>query len=185
MRQPGTEQFVQDLLIDNLLRVTNIPAGENALRYIASVLARFHNSALPYQVQQINTDCSQKIQQRWFPSIDAALAVTQNTERFSLILAAWVAYVEQALAAQVLNDPATERFRAVPVGADRCAAFLDIAGADQFDFSTNPPFMAAVKAHYNRLLEQPVQSLLNQLTEQLAASSDSATDTTPTDDPTQ
>ena len=165
LQQPGTEQFVQDLLIDNLLQVTRVPAGENALRYIASVMQRFHNSALPYQVQQINTDCSQKIQQRWFPSIDDALTVPHNTERLSLILAIWVVYVEQALTAQALNDPAAERFRVVPVEADRCAAFLDIAGAAQFDFSTNPAFMAEVKAHYNRLLEAPVQSLLNQLTE--------------------
>mgnify|MGYP005681100359 FL=1 len=74
LKQPYILKFVQKALHENLLPVTNIPEDCRGEDYISVVIQRFHNSGTPYRAQQVNSDSSQKIRLRWFPSIDNALA---------------------------------------------------------------------------------------------------------------
>lgn len=167
LAQPDIQTFIHDLLHNDLLPVTDIPDGANGQDYVAAVLERFQNAALPYQVQQINTDCSQKIQQRWFPSIDRALAQGKSSERLSLMLAAWFTYVQTALPRDQLNDPcAKDYLRLAPANAT-LEDYLAIAGADQFAFSTHAVFLDQVRTYHGYLKTRPAHQIARQLTKQL------------------
>ncbi len=122
-----------------------MPPGFKGDEYISDVIKRFKNSALPYTVDQVNTDSSQKIQQRWFPTVDAALARNADTAMMSFVIAAWALFVQKAVLAGELNDPLREEFLAAQnQGGDIIHRFLEIAGANQFEFFSSIPFMASV-----------------------------------------
>lgn len=147
--------FVTDTLRNTVLPATTIPEGFSGDDYISDVLSRFKNSALPYRVQQVNTDCSQKIQQRWFPTIDTVVAAQRDSSPINFVLAAWAAYIQQALERNQLNDPLTSEFLAsVKQPAENvnlAQTFLMLAGAGGFEFSAAPAIMDAVNRHYQTI----------------------------------
>ena len=163
LEQTDIDGFVSDFLLETLVPVTTIPSGERATDYIASVLQRFRNSALPYQVLQICTDSSQKIQQRWYPSIEDTLTQGGNTDRFSLMLAAWVVYVQQALPRNDLDDPSADQFRAVQHSPNPVTEFLQIAGASQTNFYQNRTFIGEIERYYAKLKKYPLDTVLREL----------------------
>jgi len=148
-------RFVTQTLHESVLPVTIIPSFCNGEDYISDVLARFKNSALPYTAQQVNTDCSQKIQQRWFPTIDAILAANGNFRRMSFALAVWAHYVESALQSDELNDPLRDKFLDIVNqqldGEIMLQRFLSLAGADQFSFFASTTFINSVQDNYSAL----------------------------------
>lgn len=150
LEQTHILKFVLTALHGNVLPVATLPANFRGEDYIAGVIQRFRNSALPYAVQQVNTDSSIKIQQRWFPTIDDALRQNTDTTFMSFILAAWVGYVQRALIAGELIDPCERKFaEALQKETDIIHGFLHIAGADRFDFFSSKEFMERVYHHYN------------------------------------
>jgi fructuronate reductase len=66
LEQPSIQDFVARALHENVLPVVT----------------------MPYTVAQVNTDSSQKIQQRWFPTLDDALARNADTAMMSFVIAA-------------------------------------------------------------------------------------------------
>lgn len=145
LEQPYILQFAERALCENILPVTEIPQGYQGKDYIAEVIKRFQNSALPYFAQQVNSDSSQKINLRWFPSIDNALLKNRDTAFMSFIVAAWIVYVERALDANELNDPLAHHLVKVHQNnAKTVEQFLEIIGANHFNFMTSSRFMADV-----------------------------------------
>ncbi|GAB3468089.1 mannitol dehydrogenase family protein [Polaromonas eurypsychrophila] len=61
--------------------------------YRDALLARFANPALQHSVHQIATDSSQKIPQRWPPSVLGALRAGLPVERLAFAAAAWMRYL--------------------------------------------------------------------------------------------
>jgi len=49
---------------------------------------------LPYANLQVGTDSSQKIQQRWFPTIEVAVNQNRDASYFAFSLAAWVVFIQ-------------------------------------------------------------------------------------------
>jgi len=147
--------FVTQALVQNALPVTRIPEGYNGMVYIEQVLDRFHNAALPYAVLQVGTDSSQKIQQRWFPTIDDALAQDSDTSYLAFSLAAWTAYIQKALSCDELYDPLRQEFSQLvnDGGSTVTARFLCLAGAEKFQFFTHTAFMAAVDEYYRAIVK--------------------------------
>ncbi|MGI9288012.1 MAG: mannitol dehydrogenase family protein [Pseudomonadales bacterium] len=163
LEQPSILDFVQKALHENVLPVATLPTDFKGEGYISDVIQRFRNSALPYTVQQVNTDSSQKIQQRWFPTIDDALAQYADSALMSFMVAAWAIYVHKALDAGELNDPLRDDFLAAQrQGEDIVSQFLLIAGADRFGFYNSTPFMAAVLSDYNTLQNTEITTALTQ-----------------------
>lgn len=163
LEDPSILEFVQKALHENLMPVTIIPTNYCGEDYIYGIIKRFQNKSLPYLVQQVNSDSSQKIQQRWLPSIDDALAQNTGTEFMSFAIAAWVIYVEKALAAKELNDPLIDDFsEAQKNGTEVLKQFLIIAGADRFKFIHSAPFMATALTHYAMLKNSNINVALNQ-----------------------
>lgn len=162
LEQPYILQFVQRALCENILPVTEIPQGYQGKDYIAEVIQRFQNSALPYFAQQVNSDSSQKIILRWFPSIDNALLRNTDTAFMSFILAAWVVYVERALDANELNDPLDHHLmKANQNDGQRVEQFLTIIGASHFNFAASAPFMTDVTNAYQTLKDINISNALS------------------------
>lgn len=158
--------FLETMLRECVLPIAVIPATVNAEEYIQQILERFKNAALPYTVQQVNTDSSQKIQQRWFPTIDEALSQHVETGPLSLCLAAWIAFVQKALVAHALQDPLAEKFGQIsdskPVNRELIQHFLLIAGAERFDFISNEAFMGTVLNNYETITSTSIINVLEQ-----------------------
>lgn len=162
LEQPCILEFAQRALCENILPVTEIPQGYKGKDYIAEVIQRFQNSALPYFAQQVNSDSSQKINLRWFPSIDSALLKNTDTAFMSFMVAAWVVYVERALDANELNDPLGHHLlKAHQNNVQTIEQFLAIAGAGQFNFTNSARFMNGVIDTYQKLAHTNISDALN------------------------
>lgn len=163
LQQPCILKFAQKALYETLLPITEIPLNSRGEDYIADVIKRFQNSALPYTVQQVNSDSSQKIQQRWFPSIDNALMKNANTKLMSFAVAAWVIYIEQALDAGELNDPLSDDLLvAYENNRETVQEFLVIAGANRFNFINSAAFMTDTLQAYKTLKQSNIISAINE-----------------------
>ncbi len=84
--------------------------------YRTALIARFGNPYLKHSVHQIATDSSQKIPQRWPPSVLGQIAQGASFEHHALAAAVFVRYtlgVDEQGQAYALNDPQAESLRAM------------------------------------------------------------------------
>ena len=155
--QPVVLEFLDNTLFKDILPANRLPNEVCGKTYIREVLERFKNRALPYKAQQVNTDSSQKISQRWFPTIDSALKKNRTPRYLSFAIAAWVVYIEKALDQQELNDPLhNEISKALltPIDKDnqyKIRHLLAIVGAEYFDFFKSHSFIASVVDNYQQV----------------------------------
>lgn len=102
---PGIRRFVHGLMTDEvgpLLSRPDWPA------YRDELLQRFANPTLRHRVHQIATDSSQKIPQRWLPSILSHLQQGRVPRRLAFAAAAWMRSLrglDQAGLTYAINDP--------------------------------------------------------------------------------
>jgi len=157
LEHPPILEFVVRMLRETILPVTDIPEGFEGSDYIIDVIQRFQNSALPYSAQQVNTDSSQKINLRWFPTIDDALKTCNDTRLMSFMIAAWVIYIEKALEDDELSDPLhAELVKIHQNGSTNIGQFLKAIGADKFSFMDSSSFMADVTHAYETLSDNDI-----------------------------
>ena len=163
--------FVKQTLTGNILAVSPVPDAISAADYIEQVLARFQNSALPYAVLQVGSDSSQKIQQRLYPSIEAAITSQSNSAYLSFSLAAWLAYIDQSIVHKELNDPLRAQFEKMHKLdlKQRSKAYLELAGAAQYGFYANSHFMQAVLTDYISISEQGIEQALDTFNQTLTS----------------
>ena len=84
--------------------------------YRTALIARFGNPYLKHSVHQIATDSSQKIPQRWPPSVLGQIAAGAAFEHHALAAAVFVRYtlgVDEQGQAYALNDPQAETLMAL------------------------------------------------------------------------
>lgn len=162
LQRPKLASFTEDALKRNVMPVTQVPTEIDAETYIAQVFARFRNANLPYAALQVGTDSSQKIQQRWFPSIDDALKQHGDTRYLAFAIAGWVCFIHKALLKGDLNDPLVDEFtRCAPTGASPdVLAFLALAGANKFSFFSHEGFMASVHEYHGYINDMGVQQAI-------------------------
>ena len=162
LKRPEVFGFMRRALIKNVLPNAAVPNGYDGSVYIEDVIKRFQNGNLPYANLQVGTDSSQKIQQRWFPTIDKALANGADTSYFQFCLSAWVIFIKDALKNTVLNDPKKSDFQSVETDniKDAVQAYLKIANADQFNFYRDVNFMASVNKYAQLIQTKNIQSSL-------------------------
>ncbi len=144
---PEIFNFIRNALYKNVLPNAAVPDAYEGGPYIEDVIKRFQNSNLPYANLQVGTDSSQKIQQRWFPTIDQALGQNADSSYFDFCLGAWAVFIQTALENNVLNDPKKMEFiQADTQNFDEMImSYLVIAGAQKFKFYHNEAFISAVK----------------------------------------
>ncbi|PUE40613.1 mannitol dehydrogenase family protein [Limnohabitans sp. Bal53] len=83
--------------------------------YRTALIARFGNPYLKHSVHQIATDSSQKIPQRWPPSVLGQIDQGASTEHHALAAAVFVRYtlaIDEQGQAYALNDPQAESLMA-------------------------------------------------------------------------
>lgn len=141
--------FTRQILRQSILPNAPVPEGYDGAAYIEQVLERFQNGSLPYATLQVGTDSSQKIQQRWFPTIDQALSRNADTSHFEFCLAAWAVFVQTALESGELSDPKKVMFENVDTDniETTVLSFLAIADARRFAFSCQTELTASVVGH--------------------------------------
>lgn len=163
LQRPALALFTEQALKRNVMPVTPVPEGVSSETYINQVLERFRNGNLPYKVLQVGTDSSQKIQQRWLPTIDDALTCGGNTSYLAFALAAWVCFIRKALLNGDLNDPLRDEFAHCisTSNSGDVEGFLKLAGADKFSFFSNAPFMAAVQQFHHSINEISVEQAID------------------------
>ena len=82
--------FVLQTLDSEVMPHLKAPAGMDVNAYIASILRRFGNDAVPYRTAQVASDGSHKLPQRLFPSLKAAWTAGEAAPRLELALCAWL-----------------------------------------------------------------------------------------------
>lgn len=162
LERPEVFQFMQQALTDNILPVAQVPQGYDGASYIQDVITRFQNRSLPYANLQVGTDSSHKIQQRWFPTIDLALAQCADTSYFEFSLGAWVNFVKDAVQKGVLNDPKVAAFEAVLAKDidNEIIPFLDIANAEKFDLYSHSNFVKSIKIYADEISNKGIRAAL-------------------------
>lgn len=165
LQHPSFADFTKHALKYNVMPVTQAPSGLNSEDYIHQVFERFSNSSLPYAVLQVGTDSSQKIQQRWFPTIDDALAHKSHTEYLAFAVAAWVCFIRKAVINNELNDPLLHKFSlfiSEPLHSD-VVNFLTVAGADKFRFFHDDALMTSIVEFHQLIHEKGIERAINAL----------------------
>lgn len=111
--QPAVRHFIHGLMTQEVgpqLARPDWPAYRDAL------LARFANPSLQHSVHQIATDSSQKIPQRWPPSVRGALRAGLPVERLAFAAAAWMRYVrgsDEQGRTYAMSDPLAGKLQAL------------------------------------------------------------------------
>ena len=129
VNQPAVHQFIHALMTHEVgppLARPDWPAYRDAL------LQRFANPALQHSVHQIATDSSQKIPQRWPPSVLVALRSGRPVERLAFAAAAWMRYLrgsDEQGQRYVINDPMADELHTLALShAGDAAATVQALG---------------------------------------------------------
>ena len=148
----AVERFVRMALTTEVLPLVDLPPDVNGHEYIDLILQRFKNASLPYRISQVCSDSTQKIQQRWFPSIDRLIQFRRRPRYFPVALAAWTVYVERAVKDGTLVDPGSDDLIGAVRRAGGASAIvseaLRIAGAMSYAFWSDLRLRASVEAAY-------------------------------------
>lgn len=171
LERPEVLGFMRQALYENVLPNAAVPDGYDGATYIEDVIKRFQNSHLPYANLQVGTDSSQKIQQRWFPTINQALKQNADVSYFEFCLGAWVVFIQTALENDVLNDPKKAEFEKVmsdnlnenitpflkAANSEKVKPYLKVANADQFNFYKKSSFIKAVNGYAKKIRENGIE----------------------------
>jgi fructuronate reductase len=162
LQRPALADYTEKVLKLNVLPVTSVPDSVDGEDYIDQVLERFRNANLPYAVLQVGSDSSQKIQQRWLPSIDDSLTQKRDAPRLAFALASWVSFILKALANDDLNDPMANAFAKYELAGapSYVKGFLAIAGAERFACFNDDSFMADVEKFHLAIESDGIEQAL-------------------------
>ena len=154
--------FVQKALQKNIAPNAAVPVGCDSEEYTEDLINRFQNQNLPYANLQVGTDSSQKIQQRWYPTIDEAMRKNSDNSCLAFCLAAWVVFIQRALANDDLKDPNKDKL--IAVSTDDAAllvkSYLSIANAEKFTFFSKSDFLIAVTQYVENIYANGIEKTL-------------------------
>jgi fructuronate reductase len=140
--------------------------------YRTALIARFGNPYLKHSVHQIATDSSQKIPQRWPPSVLGQIAQGASFEHHALAAAVFVRYtlgVDEQGQAYALNDPQAESLMAIGATQrtepETCVRAL-LAREDLWGSALpqDAAWTARVKHWHQHILQHGVDHAVQQLT---------------------
>ena len=127
--QPAVRSFIHDLMSEEVGPQLARPDWQS---YRDALLARFANPALQHSVHQIATDSSQKIPQRWPPSVRGAQRAGLPVQRLAFAAAGWMRYLrgsDEQGQAYAMNDPMAGELQALALAhAGDAAASVQALG---------------------------------------------------------
>ncbi len=142
--------------------------------YRDALIARFGNPYLKHSVHQIATDSSQKIPQRWPPSVLGQMAQGASFEHHALAAAVFLRYtlsVDEQGQAYALNDPQAESLMAIGAAQrtqpEACVRAL-LAREDLWgnNLPGHAAWTARVTHWHQHILQHGVDAAIQQLLEQ-------------------
>ena len=174
--KPAVRQFVHGLMTVEVGPQLSRP---NWACYRDALLARFANPTLRHNVHQIATDSSQKIPQRWPPSVLGALRTGQSVERLAFAAAAWMRYLRGADEqghSYTIHDPMAEPLHALALAhAGNARATVQALGTLAAIWGEalprNEPWLARVSHWSERITQRGILSALAQLNDAASPSS--------------
>jgi fructuronate reductase len=144
--------------------------------YRDALIIRFGNPYLKHSVHQIATDSSQKIPQRWPPSVLGQIAQGASLEHHALAAAVFLRYtlgMDEQGQAYTLNDPQAESLMALGAAqrseSDACVRAL-LAREDLWGniLPSNAAWTARVTHWHQQVLQHGVDAAIQQLLQQEA-----------------
>ncbi|MEI6574260.1 MAG: mannitol dehydrogenase family protein [Alphaproteobacteria bacterium] len=114
MNNKAIGSFIARFMEEDVIPVLTIPPGADVHAYAASLLERFRNPALNHRLEQIASDSSQKIPQRFLGTAQDRLAQGLPLGRLAYALAGFALYVlgrDEAGQTLALKDPMAESLR--------------------------------------------------------------------------
>lgn len=102
---PSLKSFATALMSSEIAPITATPDEVDINQYQQSVLTRFSNAAVPYKTAQVATNGSLKLPQRIFPTIERHLQTGEIPRRLCVVVAGWLACLEDATLTQRFSDP--------------------------------------------------------------------------------
>ncbi|MBB5412790.1 MULTISPECIES: mannitol dehydrogenase family protein [unclassified Paraburkholderia] len=159
---PAVRNFVENMLRDEVEPTLSRPALAS---YRAELFTRFRNTALDHRLQQIATDGSQKLPQRWLESVRANLKSGAPTERLAFVLAGWIAYLSGQdetgrtyAIADPLADTLAEAVRSTlhADAIDAVQTLFEIESIFGCDLRAQPRFVTQVARHLAAIRAQGV-----------------------------
>ena len=149
-------------------------ARSDWVEYRDALIARFGNPYLKHSVHQIATDSSQKIPQRWPPSVLGQIAQGTSFEHHALAAAVFVRYtlgVDEQGQAYTLNDPQADSLMAIGAAQrtepEACVRALlareDLWGSALPDHIA---WSARVTHWHQKILQHGVDAAIQQLLQQ-------------------
>jgi len=142
--------------------------------YRDALIARFGNPYLKHSVHQIATDSSQKIPQRWPPSVLGQISQGASFEHHALAAATFVRYtlaVDEIGQAYALNDPQADSLMALGAAQrtapEACVRAL-LAREDLWGSALpqNAAWIARVTHWHQQVLQHGVDAAIQQLLQQ-------------------
>ena len=117
-------------LVEEILQVTDLPSALHPQAFVDETLRRFRNAHLGHTCAQVGADGSRKLPQRLLPVVAARHRQGLPTDRFAVVVAAWLCAVAGLHVPDgdlpALDDPAAGTLRAAarqggPVAVSRAA----------------------------------------------------------------
>lgn len=102
------KEDLRTLMLEEVAPLLETPEGVNFKDYVESLLMRFQNPYLPHELRQIAMDGSQKISQRWIPSLIEAQK--RKTPKKTLLKAV-NSWMEFCFENEKLDDPMNEQIQ--------------------------------------------------------------------------
>lgn len=112
--------FIARFMEEDVIPVLTIPPGSDVHAYAASLQERFRNPILQHRLEQIASDSSQKIPQRFLGTAQDRLAQGRPLGRLAYALAGFALYVlgrDEAGQSLALKDPMVDKLRQSLVAA--------------------------------------------------------------------
>ena len=121
---PKIRDLVTRLMLDEAAPTLPVTAGLEPSKYAAVLIDRFSNSALAHRLDQIAMDGSQKLPQRWFPTLRIHQREGRQCPAILEALGAWIRYLHPG--PRRVIDPMAESLAEIWItkGADQIATAL-------------------------------------------------------------
>ncbi|PIJ50561.1 fructuronate reductase [Erwinia sp. OLTSP20] len=170
MTDASLRQATRELMLAEQAPTLKIK-GVDLTAYADALLARYQNHALRHRTEQIATDGTQKLPQRWLESIRWHLRQGSDFTLLALGVAGWMRYaggINEQGEKIALRDPLAaelaQRVASTAQGPARVTALLGLQAVFAEDLPRNPLFVARVTDCYQQLLtlgaRQTVQRLI-------------------------
>lgn len=140
-------QLVRTLMLDEAAPTLPHTPGLDPGDYVNRLIARFSNASLAHRLDQIAMDGSQKIQQRWLPTLAFHQRQGRHCPALLEALAAWIVHIRPG--ARDVSDPMVKTFSDLwQKGADEVVgALFGPSGHFAQSWTASPADLKAIIAH--------------------------------------